>query len=412
MIVWQIILLIFLLILSGLFSGAEVALVSLGQIRLRSLLKKKRKGALAVKKLKNNPQRMIITILIGNNVANIGASVLATLITTDLFGSNGAGIAVGVMTFLVLVFGEITPKSYAAAHAENVSFMVAKPIWILGKILLPVIVVFEWITNTSLKMFGQPKKRKLLTEDDIKIAIDIGVEEKSIEKDEREMMNNVLDFNDISAHEVMTKKKDMFCLDANMKVKDSFSAIAKSPYSRIPLFKGSLDKIVGVIHLKDLIEAVNEKEGELPLMDIAVRPLFVDENILLDDLFKLFQERHTHIAIVRDDNKKIVGLVTIENLLEELVGEIIDESDVNPHRIMRINKNTILVDGETSPKYVNSFFQTNIDENYKTMHDFLVDQFKGMPKRRQEIKVRNHSYLIEEVGEDHIERILIRKMKK
>ncbi|MFH1771116.1 MAG: hemolysin family protein [archaeon] len=412
MIVWQIILLIFLITLSAIFSGSEVALVSLGQIRLRSLIKRKKKGAKAVKKLKNNPQRMIITILIGNNVVNISASVLATLIATDMFGSSGAGITVGVMTLLVLIFGEITPKSYAATHSEKIALMVAKPLLFLEYTLYPLVIALEWTTNSTLRVFGKPKKRrKILTEDELKIAIDIGAEEKSIEKNEQRMLKNVLEFNDITAKEVMTPKQKMFCLNGNMKVKDAFSAVSESPHSRIPLFLKSPDNIIGIIHIKDLIESMNEQELNLTLKEIAVKPFSVNEKILIDDLFKMFQERHTHMAIVLDKNEKLVGLVTIEDLLEELVGEIIDEYDVTSNRIMRINKNTILVDGETSPEYVNSFFKTNIDTKFETIADFLIDKFGRVPPRRKEIIIRNHSYLIEEVGEDHIERVLIKNKK-
>jgi len=413
MLVWQIILLIILLFFSAFFSGVEVALVSLDQIKLRSLLKKKRKGSKAVSKLKKNPQRMIITILIGNNVVNISASVLATIIATDLFGSSGAGIAVGVMTFLVLVFGEITPKSYAATHAEKISLLVARPLLLLQRVLYPFVVAFEWMTNKAIKVFGEEeKKNALLTEEELKIAIELGAEENAIEQNEKKLLKNVLEFNDITAKEVMTERQNMSCLDANMKVKDAIPIIAESPFSRTPLFLGSLDNIVGVIHTKDVLEAINEKEEEFALRDIAVKPFFVHEKVIIDDLFKMFQERHTHIAIVIGDNGKTVGMVTIEDLLEELVGEIIDESDVTPNKIMRIDRSTILVDGETPPIYVNSFFQTNIDEKYETISNFLVDKYKQMPPRGHEIKIGNHLYLIEEVTENHIERILIKKRKK
>ncbi|NQU98608.1 HlyC/CorC family transporter [Candidatus Woesearchaeota archaeon] len=409
---WQIISLIVLLFLSGLFSGSEVALVSLSKIQLRTLLKQKRKGSKAVEKLKDNPQRMIITILIGNNLVNIGASVLATLVATDLFGSSGAGIAIGAMTFLVLVFGEITPKSYAATHADKVSLIMGEPLWILSRILYPLVKLFEWITHSTLVLFGVSKKvAETMTEDDLKTAIDIGAEEKSIEQDEKELLKKVFEFNDITAKEVMTRRHNMFCLDANMKVKDAIEAIADSPFSRTPLFLGSLDNIVGVVHTKDVLEAITDDEEDLPLREIGVKPFFIHEKTIIDDLFKMFQERHTHIALVVGEDGKTVGLVTIEDLLEELVGEIIDESDVTPNKIMRVDKNIILVDGETSPKYVNSFFQTDLDTKHDTVSDLLIDEFKKVPPRGQEIKINNHIYFIEEVGEEHIERIKVRKHK-
>ncbi|MBU0472182.1 MAG: hemolysin family protein [Nanoarchaeota archaeon] len=411
MIIWQVILLIFLLLLSAVFSGAEVALLSLGPIKLRSMIRKRIKGAKSVKELKKESQKMIITILIGNNLVNVASSVLATIISTDLFGSKGVGIAIGAMTFLVLIFGEITPKSYASSHPDKVALWVAKPLLILQEILLPLVNFFEWLSAVALRLFGKPpKKKKILTEDDLKIAIDIGAEEKSIEQNEKQLLKNVLEFNDITANEVMIPRQKMFCLDANLKVSEAMETVADSPYSRIPLYMGSLNNIVGIIHTKDVLEALTDNEAYLPLKDIAVKPFFIHEKTVIDDLFKMFQERHCHIAIVIGDNGKTVGLITIEDLLEELVGEIIDESDVNPNRIMRINKQTILVDGETTSKYLNSFFNMSIDEKYETVSDFLIRKFRGMPGRGQMLKIKKHSFFIEEVGEEHIERVKVKRL--
>ncbi|MFC2135703.1 hemolysin family protein [Bacteroidota bacterium] len=410
MLVWQIILLFVLLFLSGLFSGAEVALVSLSEIQLRKLLRRKKAGSEAIRKLKRNPQRMIITILIGNNIANISASVLATYIAGDLFGSKGAGIAIGVMTFLVLIFGEITPKSYSAAHSEKVSLLMAKPLWIMGRILSPLITAFEWMTDRALQLFGAKKgKKKLLTEEELKIAIEIGAEHKAIEHKEKRLLKNVLDFNDITAGEVMTERHRMFCLDANMKIRDALPIIAESPYSRTPLFLGSLDNITGVVLKQDVLEAINDNEQHLALRDISIKPFFVNEDVVIDELFKIFQEKHRHIAIVIGKKGHTAGLVTIEDLLEELVGEIIDETDITPNKLMRIDKKTTLADGETPPKYVNSFFNTNIPENYETLHDYLVDIYGKMPPRGQDVKIKKFTYHVEEIGEGNIERIKITK---
>lgn len=408
--VWQIVLLFILLILSAFFSGVEVALVSITNIQLHKMKQKDKKRANYVQRLKSNPQRMIITILIGNNLVNISATALATVMATNLFGSKGVGIAVGIMTFLVLVFGEIAPKSYASYHSEATALKVAKPLLILSKILKPLIIMFEWINNLTLKFFGTSyKKKSLITEEELKIAFELGEEEKVLEKDEKELLKNVLEFNDITAKEVMTERHNVFALDANMTVEKSIPIVARSSFSRIPLFLGSLDNIVGIIHTKDVLEAITDDEELFKLRDIGVKPFFVNEEILIDDLFKMFQERHTHMAIVVGKNGNMVGVVTVEDLLEELVGEIIDESDVNPHRIMRIEKNTILVDGETSPKYVNSFFNVNLPVDHETMNHLILTEYKGMPPRGHEVVVGNVSLFIEEVGEEHIERILVRK---
>lgn len=410
MLVWEITLLIIFLLMSGISSGSEVALVSLTDIEIRDLIKRKKKGSKALEKLTRNPDRMIITILIINNIAIIAASGLATVVATDIFGASGAGIAVGVMTLLVLIFGEITPKTYAAAHSEGIALFMAPIILMIERIFFPIITIFEWNTGFALKIFGVKKRKKvLMTEERLKTAIEIGAEEKAIEHEEKHLLKKVLEFNDIAAKEVMTVRASMFCLDANMKVKDAVPIMVESTFSRVPLFLGSLDKIVGIVHIKEILEAIHEKEQNLPLRDIAIKPFFVNEETMIDDLFKLFQERHSHMAIVVGQRGKTVGLVTIEDLLEEIVGEIIDESDVTPNTIMRIDKKTILVDGETSPKYINSFFNTNLPEEDETINDYLLRMHPNNNHRGAEIKIKNHTYLIEEVGDNHIERVLIRK---
>lgn len=407
MLIWRLFTLAILLILSGFFSGVEVALISLSTFKIKHLLKHKKRGSKSLGKLKKNPQRMIITILVGNNIVNIWASVLATLIATDLFGANGAGIAVGTMTFLVLVFGEITPKTFAATHAEKIALMVAKPLLILQRIILPIVILFELISKLVLKLFAKPNQQPLITEEYLKTMIEVGAKEKAIEKNEHEFMKNILDFNDIPVKDVMTKRHNMVCLDANMTVAKTIPFMAESPFSRIPLFLGSLDKIVGIVHVKNILEAINDNTKNMKLRHIAVKPFFVHENMLLDDLFKELQDKHTHLAIVVGKQGQVVGLVTLEDLLEELVGEIFDETDMMPGVIMRLDKNTILVDGETEISYVNDFFNVKMPHNKEiiTIHDFILEQLGSMPARGAHFKYQNVSFLIEEIGERDVERV-------
>ncbi|MBU2443638.1 MAG: hemolysin family protein, partial [Nanoarchaeota archaeon] len=285
MLFWTIFLLIILLLLSAFFSGVEVALVSVSRLKLRTLIKQKKSGAIALEELKKDPRKMIITILIGNNIVNISASVLASVVAISLFGSTGAGIAIGVMTFLVLVIGEITPKAYATTHYENIALNVAKPILILSKILSPIVIFLEWIAHMLLKTFGGHKKKKLrLTEEELKMAFDMGFEDKTIDKDEKKLLKNVLKFDDIAAKEVMTPNKEMFCLNGDMKVKEAVPLVAGSLYSRIPLYEKSINKIIGVVNIKDIFEAVNDKDHDLKLREIGVNPLFIQSNLMLDDI--------------------------------------------------------------------------------------------------------------------------------
>lgn len=410
MIIWQIIALVVLLSLSGFFSGIEVALVSIRKVKLRHFLKTNRRGARALKKLKENPRRMIITILIGNNIVNVSASVLASVMATEIFGSKGAGIAIGVMTFLILIFGEITPKSYASIYFSTISLMVARPLLIFQKIIYPLILFFEWLPRILLKFTNkEPDESKSVTEKELKTAFEVGVEERSIRKSEKELLKNVLEFDDIPAKEVMTEDNNMFTIDADTLIKDSLEYFEDCPYSRVPIFRESRNNIVGIVHVKEILEAIIEEEENLKLIDIAYKPFFVEEDIIIADLFKEFQKRHIHMAIVRNKNNDIKGVVTIEDLLEEIVGEIIDESDVTPNQIKRINKNTILVDGESKINYVNSFFNINIPLKYANISEYLTERKEGEFKRGEQIKVGNIKFTVEEMGEDKIERVVIEK---
>ncbi len=410
MFIVSIILLVFLLLLSAFFSGVEVALVSISDIELRTWVKQRKPGSKSLQILKSNPKSMIITILIGNNIVNIAATAIATILATDLFGNAGAGIAVGVMTFLVLIFGEITPKAYCTTHYEQVSLLIAKPILILKTILWPFVYAFRWISNQMIGLFGGDSKKKTITQAQLRVALDISAEENVIDKDEKRMLKKVLRFDDVSANEVMTAKKDVFFLDANMQIKHVIPIVSKSLYSRFPLYENKMSNIVGIVHLKDILEAIAENEQNLKIREIAVMPLFIPDTLMINDIFKKFQETHRHIAIVVDKKRTVMGLVTIEDLLEEIVGEIIDESDVSPNNIMRLDKKTILVDGETPPRYLKSFFRINIPKKFDNVSDYLINKCRGLPARGLEIKIGKVNYKIEEVGEDHIERVVIRKL--
>jgi len=413
MLIWETTALVMLLLLSGFFSGVEVALISVSKIELRTWVRQRKKGAKALRELKARPKSMIITILIGNNIVNITASALATIIATRLFGNSGAGIAIGVMTFLVLLFGEITPKAFATTHYEQISLIIARPILYLRNILWPLVRLFFHISNWMLKIFGgHTHKEQGLTEQQLKMVFDMGAEENIIDEDERTILKNVLRFDDVSAREVMTPKALMLNLDGNKTVKDSISAIATSSFSRFPLYDQKYDNIIGIIHIKDVLESIDRHEEDSKLREIAVKPLFIDSRMKLNDIFKIFQESHTHLAIVATKKKRVLGLITNEDLLEEIVGEIIDESDVNPNRIMRLDKHKILADGDTSPQYLKNFFQLNIPLKFETLSEYLLNRTKKVTEREEILKIGNIVYKIEEIGEGHIERVIIEKIEQ
>ena len=411
----QIIALIILLILSGVFSGIETAFFSLSNLKVRSLLKIKKKGAITtIYKLKQNPRRLIITILIGNNIANIGAAALATVIATDSFGSRGVGIATGVMTLLVLIFGEITPKSIASVYSEKISLLAARPLQLFMYLIFPVVLLFEGITKLMHKLFNIENDNPLLTQEEFRTLVEIGAEEHVLKRKEKEFIEGVLEFGDITAKEVMTPRTKMFALDGNLPLHKAIKSIANSPFSRVPIYDKEIDHIIGIVNLRDVLRYVQKKKTQFKLRRIARKPFFVPETKIIGDLFKEFQERKLHSAIVVDEFGGVSGMVTLEDLIEEIFGEIMDESDIKPESIMRIDKNTIVVHGDTEIFYINQFFGINLPEpeHSVTIGGLILERLKKLPRKGARLKIGDIWVKIEEVTAKHILKVRLRKASK
>ncbi len=409
---WNILILFILIVLSGFFSGTEVALLSVSKIKARALLKEKKKGAQALYKLKENPHRMIITILIGNNIVNIGAAALATVIAVDYFGSAGLGIATGIMTFVILVFGEITPKTFASMHAERLSLLVAKPILVMGYILYPVVVLFEAVTNGIRIVFNVKGEASLVTEEELKTMIEVSAEKDVINLKERELLKSVLEFGDISVEEVMTPKEKILSINEDSSMQEAIKQISRSKYSRkysrIPLFSKSRYNITGVVHIRDILGSVGKKKK---LKEIADEPVFVSYDMTLDKVFKLFQLKQTHMAIVVDFKRNLLGLVTLEDLMEEIVGEIMDEKDLTPSTIIRIDKHTIVVHGGTNIEKINKFLNISLPVDNGTIAELVKAKLK---KTRIGSKLSTDEVIIiiDDIEDDKIIKIRIIKKKR
>jgi len=413
----QIFILLVLLFFSACFSGIEIAFFALSDIRVMNLVDKKVKNAKTVKKLKDNPEKLLITILIGNNVVNIGAASLATILAVDIFGSGGVGVATGVMTFLVLVFGEITPKSIANVKKEQISLLMSKPLLFLMYILYPVIIILELITKFITKLTGG-QVGSLVSEEELKTMAKVGVEESAIEKHEGEMIGKIFELNDITASDVMTVESEMEVLDSSKKLCEVLPIIAKSSFSRIPIYEKDKGNIVGVIYVKDIllessqcvVDPKNYIKTSKKLIDIARKPLFVPEQRLVNDLLKDFQKKRIQLALVVDESGSLQGLVTLEDVLEELVGEIIDETDIDKELIKRLDKKNILVDGMTEIEDINDFFNIKIKaSNKEFISKYILDDLGKIPKVGDEIEIDDITYFISDADEKKIHKVKITK---
>lgn len=326
--IFNILFLAILLAFSAVFSASEIAIISMTPSKVRELITKKKRGARSIELLKKHPQKFLITILIGNNLVNTGASVFAAVLFTDLFGSEGAGIAVGVMTFLILIFGEITPKSLAHRYNNSFSLFIAPFIIVLEKIFLPFIWLLEKFLHSVMKLTGSPGHPNIMTEDEIKAMVSLGAEEGALEKHEQEFIENILEFNDIQVKEVMTPRRDIKALPLDTSVGKAAKYVAKHMHSRFPVYKDNLDTIVGILGVKEILEALSKSKDAVALSDLPLLPVLqTPETRKIHHLFKDFQKKRVHMAVVTRKNGSTAGVVTMENLLEEIVGEIEDEYD-------------------------------------------------------------------------------------
>lgn len=396
---------IILLFLSGFFSGSETALYSLGKVEVTRLIKQKKRGAKALAHIKENPKRLIIVILIGNNIVNVAASVLATFLATQYFGSYGAGIAFGATTFLILLFGEILPKSMATAQASFISLLVARPIEIIGYILYPIVIIFEKLTKITGNI--QPIQ---ITEEDVQTMAALGVEAGTIEESEEEIIEKVFRFSDITAEDAMIPRSKIFCLNYNLTIVEAIKSIKKTPFSRIPVFKNSKDNIIGILYAKDLLKYSLKESQKLTIGEISKEPYFIPEQKSLNDLLKDFQKKAVHIAIIVNEWGEIIGLITLEDLLEELVGEIIDEKDIDRVSVKRTGKNTILVDGATEIGKINSFLKIKLSGNEsETISALILDKLGRIPFKGEKIELDNLKISIEEATKKTILKVKISK---
>ncbi len=398
--------------LSALFSGLEVALVSLERGQLRRLVNEKRSGSNSLAKLKSNPKRMLITILLGVNLANIGAAAIATDVATGIFGSLGLGIATGVMTFILLVFGDITPKAYCYAHSEKISLKFARVLLGIQYILYPLVIFLELVTRGMFMAVKVEDKPKKLSEAEVRAILDIGVEEKVLMKEEREMMKEVLEFHDTSVRAIMTPRNNMFTLNARLLIWDALPQINNSGFSRIPITGDSMDNIVGIVHTRDVLRVVETKTSYMMLKDVARKPLFVSKDMPISKLLKEFQGRHIQMAIVVDEFGSTEGLVTLEDVIEELVGEIADETDVEDHLLRKIDKQTVVLYGDVEIDDVNEALNVSLPKgtDYSTISGLLHENLKRIPKQGDKITIGNVTVTVQETGKNVPVRIIVQKL--
>lgn len=443
----NVIMLIICLVLSGFFSSAETSLFSISKIKALHLAKEGRKTDQLICKMKGEPHRLLSTILIGNNIVNIGASSLATAIAIDFFQSNAVGIATGVMTLLILIFGEIFPKSFAAQNKILVARAVIFPLMWFSRLFTPLIFLFNFIP----KILGKVDHSSSVTEDELMTMVEVVEEEGEIKEEEKEFISNIFEFDDTSASEIMTPRADMYVIDIHDSI--DIKAILTSGFTRIPVIdNNNIDNIIGVLNVKDLFARYHErcsynlvansensmsaesegsehnmeardrgddessshaarssedhrrgsaytiKADDLGIKEIMRKPFFIPESKKLDSLLHAFKQMKNHIGIVVDEHGGVSGIVTMEDVLEEIVGEISDETDrIDPH-IVKLNGEKWIVLGKTEIEEINKNLDLSIPEStdYDTFSGFILDKIGRIPKVGETITIGKYVATVKE----------------
>ncbi|HLC50620.1 MAG TPA: hemolysin family protein [Candidatus Nanoarchaeia archaeon] len=397
MVHFEIISLIALIVLSAFFALSESALLSINKYKVKYLIEKKKFGAVYVKKLKDNPDILLSTILIGNNLANVGASAITTSIALQLFHSNAIGIATGIATFLVLIFGDLTPKSIGANNSEFVSTKVAPIIWHMGIGIYPLITLLGYFLKGINKLVGT-KKIPLITEEELRTIIKTSGEEGAIKEVEKKMIQRVFDFDNTTVSDVMTGKKHMVSVGADMTIKDVFALPTAKLYSRFPVYDKHKDNIVGILYLKDTLKHLKDGKLDITIRQIMKKPLFVFDNKKVDRMLHVFQDRKIHMAIVINKKAQVVGLVTIENIIEEIVGEILDESDKIDPGLVQGAKNEWFVKGSIEIAELNIKTGIGIKEaDFVDFDGFIYATLGRAPKEKEEIPYKDFKITMEDV---------------
>ena len=410
---FEIPLLVVLIGLSGFFSGLEVALVGVRMAKVEQMVKDKVKGSTSLLKLKKNPSRMMASVNLGNNLVNVASTAIATDIALKIFGNDGLAIVIGIMTFLILVFGEITPKTYCNANAPKIAARYSRILLAFSYAFYPIVRMLEAITKGIIRLTGSSDNPPGLTEDEIKGVIDQGLKDKAIEKQESELVHGALNFDDIVIRSVMTPRTKMFTLNSKKILFEALPEINNSGFSRIPVYSENSDNIIGIVHVRDVLKSLEHDEKVISLESIMRKPIFVSQEKMVSDLLKEMQGRQTHMAIVVDEFGGVEGCVTLEDLLEEIVGEIHDEKDTVQEIFQSEGNDVILTNGDIEIDKINEIFKTTIPEgdDYSRLNGLLHEKLRDIPKEGDKIEIDSLRIMVEKVSKNKPDKIRIEKIK-
>jgi Mg2+/Co2+ transporter CorB len=414
-----------LLCASAFFSGSETALTAASRGKLRSMAERQSRGAALALSLKEDNERLIGGILLGNNLANILATSLATALFTALLGASGVAAATLVMTVLVLIFAEVLPKTYAISAPERSAAIAAPIVAAVIKVLAPVVAVIRVIVRGVLRLFGtrvDPDSDVLAVREEIEGALQIGHSEGSVPKEERDRLLGALDLGDRTVEEIMLHRSEIEMIDAEVAPEAILTQCLASPHTRLPVFRGEKENIIGLIHAKDLLRAVDalvrgpdgspEKLKTFRVEEVMKQPYFVPETTTLDDQLRQFLRRHTHFALVVDEYGALQGLITLEDILEEIVGEITDEFDEPDAPVLHPDEaGNYHIDGAMTIRDLNRATDWNLpDDEANTIAGLVIHEAQTIPTEGQVFSFHNFRFEVAEREANRITRLRVRPL--
>ncbi|MGI5982598.1 MAG: HlyC/CorC family transporter [Sakamotonia sp.] len=403
----QIFIILGLLALSAFFSSSETAMMAVNKIRIRNLADAGLSSAQTLMKVLDNQPKMLSAILIGNNIVNISASSLATIVVTRVFGDMYVGVGTGILTLLVLIFGEITPKTSATLYSETMALRFAKPIYMIMQVLTPVIFIVDKLSQGVLRLLhvDPNKKQDAITEDELRTIVEVSHEEGVIESDEKKMIYNVFDFGDSVAKDIMVPRIDMTFIDVNATFSEVIEVFREVKYTRYPVYEETTDNVIGIINIKDLLLTENQKK--FCIRDYLREPLYTYEFKKTAELMVELRKTQNNIAIVLDEYGATAGLITLEDMLEEIVGEIRDEYDEDEEDLIRrIGPREYVVEAAMKLDDLNDQLGLDLEsEDYDSIGGFIIGLLDHLPEEGEEVTHKNLRLVVDQVERNRIDKI-------
>ena len=403
----QIFIILGLLALSAFFSSSETAMMAVNKIRIRNLADAGLSSAQTLMKVLDNQPKMLSAILIGNNIVNISASSLATIVVTRVFGDMYVGVGTGILTLLVLIFGEITPKTSATLYSETMALRFAKPIYMIMQVLTPVIFIVDKLSQGVLRLLhvDPNKKQDAITEDELRTIVEVSHEEGVIESDEKKMIYNVFDFGDSVAKDIMVPRIDMTFIDVNATFSEVIEVFREVKYTRYPVYEETTDNVIGIINIKDLLLTENQKK--FCIRDYLREPLYTYEFKKTAELMVELRKTQNNIAIVLDEYGATAGLITLEDMLEEIVGKIRDEYDEDEEDLIRrIGPREYVVEAAMKLDDLNDQLGLDLEsEDYDSIGGFIIGLLDHLPEEGEEVTHKNLRLVVDQVERNRIDKI-------